>query len=323
MARLTIWILALGLVCGTAISRAAADASHIAVAMGDLRWGLSESEVTSFVKRKLDERYTAQIQKTHDAGKQAKLKSDLKRAQSEVSKGLVEFTGSSSRWDRSPVAGEFTYGNGESMLVAKDEGSENYYFFLGGRLWKWFKVLDKDAFGHGDFKKFSQSIESKFGKGRAKKGELAPGQGDAQWLEYMDRNSRMRAADAGSKRGVFALIFEEMSTVRELASTRPTKPSRLAGKAEDDESEVKSDLKSAPSTSGSDREVAKASTKRSIFGKDSHEETEAEYQARKQKAAGDNRDRQVRAHERKEEQKKGEVLKQLDAVNDSDPLGGL
>jgi hypothetical protein len=322
MARFTIWILALGLVCGTVTSRAAAEASSIAVAMGDLRWGLSESEVTSFVKRKLEERYSAQIKKTHDAGKQAKLKSDLKRAQAEVSKGLVEFTGSSSRWDRSPVAGEFTYGNGESMLVAKDEGSENYYFFVSGHLWKWFKVLDKDAFGHGDFKKFAQSIEGKFGKGRLKKGEVSPGQGDGQWLEYLDRNSRLRAADAGSKRGVFALIFEEMSTVRELASTHPTKPSRLAGKADDDESEVKSDLKSGSSNSA-DREVAKASTKRSIFGNEHHEESEAEYQSRKQKATSDIRDRQTRAHDRKEEQKKGEVLKQLDSVNDSDPLGGL
>jgi len=321
MARITIWILALGLVCGTLTSRAAADASTIAIAMGDLRWGLSESETISFVKRKLDERYNAQIQKTHDAGKQAKLRSDLKRAQADVSRGVTEFTGKSSRWDHSPVAGEFTYGNGESMLAAKDDSSENYYFFLNGRLWKWFKVLDKDAFGHGDFKKFSQSIEGKFGHGRLKKGEVAPGQGEGQWLEYMDRNSRMRAEDGG-KRGVFALIFEEMSTVRELASTRPSKPTRLAGKSDDDESEVKSALKT-PAPSGDDRQVANASTKRSIFGNEHHEESDSEYMSRKQKASADMHDRQARAHERKEEQKKGEVLKQLDAVNDSDPLGGL
>jgi hypothetical protein len=318
MGRLTIWILALGLacgtLCGTLAGRASAEASKIAVSMGDLRWGLSESEVSSFVRRKLEERYNAQIKKTHDAGKQAQLRSELKRAQAEVR--VTEFTGRSSRWDRSPIAGEFTYGNSESMLFAKDDTSENYYFFLNGRLWKWYKALDKGAFNNGDFKKFSESIENKFGKGRLKKGELAPGQGDGQWLEFMDRNSRMRAAD-NSKRGVFALIFEEMSTVRELASTRPSKPSRLAGASDDDESEIKSLVKNQ--TGGDDSQVAKASTKRSVFGNERHEETEADYQSRKQKA----NERQVRAHERKEEQKKGEVLKQLDAVNDADPLGGL
>jgi hypothetical protein len=322
MGRLTIWILALGLVCGTLCGtlagRAFAEASKIAVSMGDLRWGMSESEVSSFVRRKLEERYNAQIQKTHDASKQAQLRSELKRAQSEVR--VTEFTGSSSRWDRSPIAGEFNYGNSESMLIAKDDTSENYYFFISGRLWKWYKALDKGAFNHGDFKTFSDSIETKFGKGRLKKGELAPGQGEGQWVEYIDRNSRMRAAD-NSKRGVFALIFEEMSTVRELASTRPSKPSRLAGASDDDESEIKSTVKSQ--TGGDDRQVAKASTKRSVFGSERHEETESEYQSRKQKAANEVRDRQLRAHERKEEQKKGEVLKQLDAVNDADPLGGL
>jgi hypothetical protein len=319
MGRLTIWLLALGLVggtlCGPLAGRVSAEASKIAVSMGDLRWGLSESEVSSFVRRKLEERYNAQIQKTHDASKQAQLRSEMKRALADVR--VTEFTGSSSRWDRSPIAGEFTYGNGESMLFAKDDTSENYYFFLSGRLWKWYKALDKGTFNHGDFKKFSESIENKFGKGRLKKGELAPGQGEGQWLEFMDRNSRMRAAD-NSKRGVFALIFEEMSTVRELASSRPSKPSRLAGASDDDESQIKSTVKSQPS-GGDDRQVAKASTKRSVFGNERHEETESEYQSRKQKAS----DHQVRAHERKEEQKKGEVLKQLDAVNDADPLGGL
>jgi hypothetical protein len=286
--------LALGLVAVSAANRVAAEASPIATSMGDLRWGLSEDEVSSFVKRKLSERYNAEIKKTHDSAKQAQLKAALKTAQSSLVK--ANFEGSSSRWDHSPVAGEFSYGNGESMLVAKDDGSENYYFFLSGRLWKWYKALDKSAAG-GDFKKFTSSVESKFGKGHAKKGELTPGQGTTQWVEYIDRNSRMRAAD-NTKRGGFALIFEEMATVHELASThRVAKPSRLAGS--DDEEESKPAAKTASKTvSSEDGQMAKASTKRSVFGGDNRSETEADYQARKDKAATDARDRQVRAHER-------------------------
>jgi hypothetical protein len=311
--------LALGLVAASAVNRVAAEASPIATSMGDLRWGLSEDEVASYVKRKLAERYNAEIKKTHDAAKQAQLKASLKTAQSSLVK--ASFEGSSSRWDHSPVAGEFSYGNNESMLASKDDGSENYYFFLSGRLWKWYKALDKSAAG-GDFKKFSQSVESKFGKGHAKKGELTPGQGQTQWIEYIDRNSRMRAAD-NTKRGGFALIFEEMATVRELASTHQVaKPSRLAGS--EDEEDSKPAAKTASKSSSSDNgQIAKASTKRSIFGGDSHAESESDYQARKEKSANDAHDRQLRAHERKEEAKKGEALKQLDGINDSDPLGGL
>jgi hypothetical protein len=310
--------MAMGLVAVTAANRAAAEASPIATSMGDLRWGMSENEVSAFAKRKLAEHYDAEIKQTHDAGKQAQLKAALKSAQSDVSKSLTNFEGKSSRWDHSAVAGEFTYGNSESMLVAKDDTSDNYYFFVGGRLWKWFKELDKG----GDYKKFSQQIESKFGKGHAKKGELAPGQGSTQFVEYLDRNSRMRAADNG-KRGGFALIFEEMATVRELASTRATsKPSRLAG-ADDDEADSKPATNKAPSKSNDDGQMAKASTKRSVFGGDRTSESDSDYQSRKEKTANEAHDRQQRAHERKEEAKKGEVLKQLDGISDSDPLGGL
>lgn len=315
MKRSVVSLMVVGLALGWAASHAAADASPIAVAMGDLRWGLNEREVSAYAQRELAATYNAEIAKTKDAGKQAKLKADLKRAQADVGKSQVEFTGAKSRWDSSPVAGEFTHDNGETMLVAKGPDADSYYFFVNSRLWKVVKVVDKQH--AGDFKKFSKSVEDKYGKGRSKKGEVTPGQGPTQFVEYMDRNSRMRAADASDKRGGYALIFEEMATVRELASTRPKTPTRLAGQSDEDEVAPKAPAKQ------DDNQIAKAQTKRSVFANERHEETEADYQSRKQKQQVEARDRAQRAHERKEDAKKGEVLKQLDNINDSDPLGGL
>jgi hypothetical protein len=312
--------LALGLTAVTAstiaTNRAAAEASPIATSMGDLRWGLTETDVVSIVKRKLADHFNEEIKQAHDAGKQAQLKTAAKKSIVDFANSKVEFEGSSSRWDHSPIAGEFNYGEGQSMLVAKDDTATNYYFFSNDHLWKWFKAFDQA----NDFKKFSSSVEGKFGKGRLKKGELAPGQGQTQFIEYLDRNSRMRAADNG-KRGGMALIFEEMATVRELAALHPNnKPSRLAGSDDDEDSKP---AKTVNRPNADDNQVAKASTKRSVFGNDRQQESEADYQSRKQKTASDARDRQQREHDRKEEAKKGEVLKQLDSVNDSDPLGGL
>jgi hypothetical protein len=311
-----IWVLAACLVWTGLTGRAAAGGSGIAVAMGDLRWGMTESEVITYVRRKIGEQYAAQI-KAHPA-QQSKLRDEMKRAQADVEKSRVEFEGSRSRWDSSPIAGEFNYGDDQSMVTAKSEGSQSFYFFRDGRLWKWYKALDQSQFSGGGFKKFSSSIESSFGKGRAKKGELNPNQGETQWVEYIDRNSRMRAAD-NSKRGVFALIFEDMSVVRELASLRPTKPSRLAGQDDDDAPPpaAKEPVKTGDST------IARAQTKRSVFASEPQQESEADYQSRKQKAAEEARERQTRAHQRKEEAKKGEVLKTLDGIDDKDPLGGL
>jgi hypothetical protein len=316
-----IQILALGFVWTGLSSVAAAGGSKIATQMGDLRWGMTESEVIKFAQREIGERYSAQLKKA-PAAKQASLKDQMKREQSEIAKSRVAFEGTKSRWDSSPIAGEFNYGNEESMLVAKGAEATDYYFFKDGRLWKWYQAHDKSSVK--DFKKFSSKVESDFGTGRAKKGELNPGQGETQWVEYLDRVSRMRAAD-NSKRGVYALIYEDMSVVREMASLRPTKPSRLAG-ADDEggETVAPSKSKSAETKGSSEEQVARANTKqRSVFGDEKQEETETEYQSRKEKQRIEARERAARTHAKKEDQKQGETLKQLDKIEDDDPLSGL
>lgn len=314
MKRSVVLVMFVGLCLGMVTDRVAADASPIATAMGDLRWGMSEREVSSYAKREVASEYSAALAKTKDAGEQGKLKNQLKAAQAEVDKSLTSFEHGKSRWDNSPVAGEFQYDNQESMMVSKDIAGTSYYFFVDGKLWKHVRVLDKKSAG-GDFKKFSKYVEDKFGKGRSKKGEVTPGQGETQYLEFLDRNSRMRAADDNGKRGGYAMIFEEMATVRALASSRPKTPQRLAGQSDADEP-------SEPKKTEKD-EVAKAKVSRSVFQQEARSETPTEFESRKEKAQREARERAARAAARKEEAKKGEVLKQLDSVNDSDPLGGL
>ncbi len=293
-------------------SPASAEASKIATSLGDLRWGMSEHEVVTFVKRKIDERLDEQLAKTRDSHKQDQLKSDAKRARDSVERGIVQFEGHS-RWDSSPIAGEFRAGNGESMIAYDDGASQNYYFFVSGHLWKWYKAYDTGMFG-GAFKKFSQSIEKKFGQGHDKTGELSPGQGKTQWVEFLDRNSRLRAAD-NAKRGVYALIFEEMATVRELASSRPATPHRII---DDEDDSPKSNSNS------NNTEVARAgNTHRSVFAAEQHTETDAEYRARVKRMETEEREKAQRVHARKEDAKKGEVLKPLEGINDADPLSGL
>lgn len=313
MMRSVMLVMVVGLALGTVTHRAAADASPIATAMGDLRWGMSEREVGAHAKREVASEYGAALVKAK-GGEQDKLKSQQKAAQGEVDRSLVSFDSGKSRWDSSPVAGEFQYNNQESMMVSKDISGTSYYFFLDGKLWKYIRVLDKSAAG-GDYKKFSKYVEDKFGKGRAKKGEVTPTQGETQFIEYLDRNSRMRAADDNGKRGGYAMIFEEMATVRQIASTRPKAPTRLAGQSNSDESEAPKKTESA--------EVAKAKVSRSVFQQEARAESPNEFESRKEKAQREARERQQRAAARKEDAKKGEVLKQLDGLSDSDPLGGL
>ena len=187
--------------------------------MGDLRWGMTESEVVSFAKRKIGERYAEQMKKA-DAGKQAKLKDEMKRAQAEVEKSRVAFEGTRSRWDSSPVAGEFNYGDDESMLVVKDDSSQNYYFFRDGRLWKWYKAFDAAVFPADSFATFASAVQRRFGPAKDAHGELAPGSGERHWLEWQDEQTRLRAVDQTDFYGFYCLVFEQKTTVANLAQLR-------------------------------------------------------------------------------------------------------
>jgi hypothetical protein len=87
-----------------------AGGNSIAKSLGNLRWGMSKLELKSALKGKLTE------------------------------SSYVEFNGRS-RFDSQPIGEDYTHGNEEAMMSYRaSDGSENYYFFIGGELWKWVKL---------------------------------------------------------------------------------------------------------------------------------------------------------------------------------------
>jgi hypothetical protein len=286
---------------------AVGSAQKIGEAMGNLRWGMSDSEVIRVVKTKLSDQYGAKLKKAKGSEK-AQLERELATKQKEIAGSHFEFSGKSSRWDRSPIAGEFGYGTEESMLSVNDGESDNYYFFLEGRLWKWVRLIPSGGKG---FSKFSDAISKKFGKGYKKEMELNGSSQKLTLLEYLDRNSRLRAVDR-SDASKFALVFEEMATVRQIASLRPQtkKPARLA--TADEEEEV-----AAKPTAKPEKQ------RRSVFGDDDKEESAGDYESRKSEMVAKKREQQRKAYEREQEMKKGKELDSLQGVDDDDPLSGM
>lgn len=290
---------------------AVGSAQAIGKAMGNLRWGMSDTEVQRVAKTRLTDQYAEKIKKAKGSAK-AQLERELATKTKEISSAHpFEFSGKSSKWDRSPIAGEFGYGTDESMLTFNDGESENYYFFLEGRLWKWVKLYPSSQFGGKGFSKFSDAISGKFGKGYKKEAELNGSAKKYTFLEYLDRNSRLRAVDRTSDANGFALVFEEMATVRQIASLRPQPkkaPARLAT-ADDEEEEVA---------------AAKPEKKerRSVFSEE-NDESEQDYESRKSEMVAKKREQQRKAYEREQEQKKGKALDSLQGVDDDDPLAGM
>jgi hypothetical protein len=304
------------LIAAVAVSLAApvaASANPIAGAVGNLRWGMSTREVKTALKAKIKDRSKLQ----------------------ELDSSYVEFDGKSTRWDSSPIAEEYTHGNEEAMLTYKDgDGSENYYFFIGGQLWKWVKLYPAAAFGGHDFARFEGKVRDRFGSGHEKQGEVNPGSGQSyQFIEFLDRNTRLRAVDKTQKQSQYALMFEAMDTVRTLASLRSNTIRRATAKRSSAVASASAPARSEPPASStphlqkSNGAVASngggaSKNKKSIFTDEQQGDSENDYNAKKQRVQADAREKQRHVYDRAQESKKGKILDDLAGMDDDDPLAG-
>ena len=194
--------------------------AEISKSMGDLQWGISKDELQKKLIDKVKETYRPLVAKTKDAVEEDRLRQKATDEMKRIKESFVEFTGTSTGWDVSFLRGEFTHGNDESMLVMKDANSQNFYFFIDGRLWKWYKAFDAEVFRAGDFSSFAGAVQKRFGPAKDVTAELTPGSGQRHWLEWQDDKSRLRAVDQSDFYGFYCLVFEEKATVGKLAQLR-------------------------------------------------------------------------------------------------------
>ena len=206
---------------GKGKAAAAAPASDkIAEAMGKLKWGMSRDDVLKDVTGKVKEKYRPLLAKTKDAVEEDRLRLEAKDELDAIKKGVVDFDGKTTGWDVGFLKGEFTHNNDESMIVVRDGNSQNFYFFIGGKLWKWYKAFDASVFPGSNFNTFASAVKGRFGDSKETKGEIRPGEGQRRWLEWQDPQTRLRAVDNTGFYGFFCLVFEEKGTLDRLASLR-------------------------------------------------------------------------------------------------------
>ena len=201
----------------------APQSAEIAKAMGDLKWGMTREQVLEHFTNGIREKYKPLMAKASGALEEDKLRARMRDELGKVKSSVVEFNGKKTGADVSFLKGEFTHHNGESMFKVSDEGSENYYFFIQNKLWKWFKAFDSSAFSGKSFEQFGEAIQSRYGKSTVREGEAAHGGGKQKWLEWQDNDTRLRAVDNNQFYGFYCLVFEDKSTLKKLPQLRTAK----------------------------------------------------------------------------------------------------
>lgn len=199
----------------------APQSAEIVKAMGELKWGMTREEVVGFFSAKIKDKYKPLLAKAQGALEEDKLRA---RQRDELAKlKVTDFNGKKTGLDVSFLKGEFTHHNAESLLVVSDDNSENYYFFIQNKLWKWYKAFKADTFQGKTFDQFAEAIQGRYGKSQKREGDATHGGGKQSWVEWQDQGTRLRAVDNSQFYGFFCMVFEDKATLRKLPELRTAK----------------------------------------------------------------------------------------------------
>src|SRR5690348_15857323 len=157
--------------------------------MGELRWGMSMDDLIMKFVHEVKSKYKPQIAKTKNPVDEDRLRNEEQQKIDAVRMCYVEFDGKTWDCDMSYLKGGVAHNSNESMLVVRDRNSQNFYFFIKCKFWKWYRAFDAEVFPAVDFSAFQTAVEKRFGTGKAVKSELRSGEGERHWLEWQDSQS--------------------------------------------------------------------------------------------------------------------------------------
>jgi hypothetical protein len=200
--------------------QAAPQSAEIAPALGELSWGMTRDQVYDQFVKQIRERFRPRFAKARDAMQEDQLRHQQREEIQRIRRSYIRFRGQTTGWDVSFLRDEFTHNNGEAMLVVRDGNSQNFYFFIRNRLWKWYKAFDSEVFAGQGFDTFAGSLQGRFGRALSRSGRMTERGEEKQWLEWQDESTRLRAIDENRFYGFYCMVFEDKNTVSRLDQLR-------------------------------------------------------------------------------------------------------
>jgi hypothetical protein len=196
---------------------------RIALSPEGLKFGMSLESISKLYDKVFDTEYLPLYKKASPGPETDALDADLKQRKMELRRSKVDFGQTPTGVDQTPIVGEYSYANGESMgRMTLKSGTERYVFFFSDKLWK---VYDAHKLRKGGplgetFEEAVKILSPKFG-GAPKKvpANAAAGQNfdEAQWTTA---DMVIRAIDRGD---VLAVAYCDREVQEKLPQLRKNK----------------------------------------------------------------------------------------------------
>jgi hypothetical protein len=192
-----------------------------------LHWDLTLEGVAKLYDKVFEDEYLPLLKKAEPGNQQTALEDELKTKQGILRRGRIDFGAIPTGVDQSPLKGEYSYKNGESMASLRlRSGTERHFFFFNDRLWK---VYDEHKLTKGgtlgeNFEEAVQILNKRFGApGKAIPSDYEKGRpfDEVQWR---DPEKLIRAVDRGN---VLGMVYASKTYQDNLAQYRKNQPEDL------------------------------------------------------------------------------------------------
>lgn len=192
-----------------------------------LRWGLTLEGVAKVYDKVLEDEYLPLLKKAQPGQEMSALEDELKTKQGVLRRGRIEFGAIPTGVDYSPLKGEYSYQNGESMATLRlRSGTERHFFFFNDKLWKVYdehKLAKGGALGE-NFEEATKNLSKRFGAlGKLVPADYSKGQSFDE-MQWRDSEKLIRAVDRSN---VLGMVYADRTIQDNLGQYRKNKPEDL------------------------------------------------------------------------------------------------
>lgn len=188
-----------------------------------LAWGMSMKQVAALYDKVLDEDYKPRYQKVSPGVKMRELDAALAEDKATFRRSRIDFGKLPTGVDASPLKGEYSYLNKESMMSLTRNGQTRHFFFIQDRLWK---VIDEVKLDGGALGKNFQEAAVKMSGKLGVPGRVIPPNEDAgvyiTTVDWKDAKTHVRLMERSDT--AVAIAYEDNATIANMDSLRANKP---------------------------------------------------------------------------------------------------
>ena len=196
-----------------------------------IRWGMTSKQLAEFYDGEIERSYKPQFDRAQAGPQTERLTAAVANAQQAFRRSKLEFGALPTGIDATPLKGEYTYQNKESMMkYTRSASSSVYFFFIQDKLWK---IYDEVLLGQGKplgatYEQAATTLTQRYSvAGRLLELDYVAGRNFTE-IDWQDPRTHLRLLDRSGLQ-IAAMVYEDRVTLNNLSTLRANKPVEDSG----------------------------------------------------------------------------------------------